>query len=127
MINSQKTKLASLETVESTQFLLKQRLFSLIKVVKTDRPLAAEWLNYFDGFASDGLSLEGVTWLPTGQVTLAGMAGNALYLSDFLAHLKKETVAGEIAQSVLTSATRHPEGTYDFSLEVAVKEVNEKR
>jgi hypothetical protein len=125
-IKSQKIQLASLEDVESTQFLLKQRLSSLAKIVKMDRPLAAEWLNYFDNFASDGLSLEEVSWSPTGQVTLAGMAGNALYLTDFLDHLKKETASGKLAQSILISATRHPEGTYDFSLEVAVREVNEE-
>jgi len=126
-INLQKTKLTSLEKTESIQFLFKQRLSSLFKIVKADRPMAEEWLNYFDSFANEGLSLEGVSWLPTGQVSLSGMAGNALYLSDFLENLKKATAEGKIAQSVLASATRHAEGTYDFSLEINIKEINENQ
>lgn len=115
-------RLNELQQIESLQFLLKQRLSSLAKVVAVDGIKPKYWLNYLDSLVPEGVALESVQWNSSGEVTLAGIAGNALGLADFLDNLKKATDEEKIASSTLVSATRQTEGVYSFNLEILVKE-----
>jgi len=118
----EQTRLGQLEDIETLQFLLKQRLSSLSKAVKTERITPRDGLNLLESLVPEGLALEDIQWEKEGQVNLSGTASNALALSDFLESLKQATDKQKITSSVLVSATRQKEGTYNFSLEVLIKE-----
>jgi Tfp pilus assembly protein PilN len=121
-IDIEKAKLDELREVEMLQMLLKQRLSSLIKVIETDRLDPKEWLDYLDSLVPEGVALESVKWELEGQVNLSGKAGNALALSSYLDNVKNATDEQKIAQGILASASRDPEGSYSFNLEILIRE-----
>ncbi len=114
-------KLNDLREVESLQMLLKQRLSYSMEIVTRERLDPKYWLKYIDSLVPEGVALEEVQWSYGGLVNLSGMAGNALYLSDFLNNIKEAADEEKFSQGTLVSATRHPEGTYTFNLEVLIK------
>lgn len=120
-IRLEKQKLADLQEVESFQFLLKQRLSSLEKVVNLNKLEPKYWLSYLESLVPEGVSLGNTQWNSNGQIKLSGKAENALIFSAFLDNLKEAADKQKIVKSVLDSASRQRGGTYLFSLMILVK------
>jgi Tfp pilus assembly protein PilN len=120
-IETQKTKLANLQEIESLQFFLKQRLSSLAEIIDEEKKPPEDWLVYLDELVPEGTSLQDIQWTPDGKILLEGMASNALAISSYLDNLKKATDEGKIVSSTLLTANRQEEGVYVFNLEILVE------
>ncbi|OGV89696.1 hypothetical protein A2Z41_02460 [Microgenomates group bacterium RBG_19FT_COMBO_39_10] len=115
-----KAELVGLEEMESLQFLVKQRLSVLTRLVGTETPQPEYWLNYLDDLMIQGIALESVKWSSNGEIIFSGLADNAPVLSSFLKSLKEAVDDGDVTSSTLVSASRQEDGIYNFNFEVLV-------
>jgi Tfp pilus assembly protein PilN len=113
-----KAELANLQELESLQFLVKQRLSTLVKLIGTE--ISQPEYKYLDSLVPQGVSLQTIKWGVSGEITFSGSADNAPNLASFLENLKGAVDDGKLAKSTLVSANRQEEGIYNFNFEILV-------
>ena len=118
-----KKQIVQLQKTESLQLLLKQRLVSLAPIFSQKRPDYHRDLLFFKEISPQGLNLTDFKFSEKQKMSVKGEATNALILNDFLRQLKVSTVATqEFAKVNLGSLSRKTDGSYEFSLNLELKQ-----
>ncbi len=118
-IDYQEQRLKDLESVESQQTFLKQRLSSLVPLLTEEAPDYQAVLSRLESFASEGVILNQLDLTRQGELNCGGIAANAVVFADFLERLLADD---ELSEKVkLSSSSRQEDGSYDFSLFLDVK------
>jgi hypothetical protein len=118
-IEFQEKRIKELESVESQQTFLKQRLSNLLPLLTEEKADYKAIMDKVQSFISEGIVLNQFNVTRDGDLDCGGMASNAVVFGTFIESLlADENLADKVK---LSSASRQEDGTYTFSFFLDVK------
>lgn len=121
-IKIKKDEVGRFKEVESLQYVLKQRLTPLTKIITPNRKSPSSWLSFFQGSLDTGVVFKKLDMTDKGEISFGGQAPDAIALGRFLDYFNTDEAKNIFTKTLVNSLSKQKDGSYLFNLSFVVNE-----